>query len=245
VQNNKGANLYVEKGATPVYARWAIVLPPRVERVAPAQLSGSPLLSTVMVTSVLAGSRNREIFNCTLPSGFVTVLARVQGTGGLRVAWSHEHARHQTHLRRGPPNPDEMGVGKNQVPACVRGHAFAQRERRCFPKRTHRFCGKAQGETHHAKRFFGTLHSRLGRLVRRAYSFSKSVERHLDAIHRFSVPITSASNSQHWVNHHRIFLHITTVPWSCCKGKVYGSIPYFTAIYVVISPPGIEPGSKV
>ena len=35
-----------------------------------------------------------------------------------------------------------------------------------FPPRTHRFCGKAEGETNHAERWFGTLRSRLGRLVR-------------------------------------------------------------------------------
>ena len=54
-----------------------------------------------------------------------------------------------------------------------------------FPQRTHRFCGKQEGETNHAERCFGTLRSRLSRLVRRTYSFSKKVERHLDAIHLF------------------------------------------------------------
>ena len=54
-----------------------------------------------------------------------------------------------------------------------------------FPQRTHRFCGKEEGETNHAERWFGTLRARLGRLVRRAYSFSKSVDRHLEAIHLF------------------------------------------------------------
>ncbi len=54
-----------------------------------------------------------------------------------------------------------------------------------FPQRTHRFCGKEEGETNHAERWFGTLRARLSRLVRRAYSFSKSVERHLEAIHLF------------------------------------------------------------
>jgi insertion element IS1 protein InsB len=56
-----------------------------------------------------------------------------------------------------------------------------------FPKRTHRFCGKEQGETNHLERWFGTLRARVSRLVRRAYSFSKRVERHLDAIHLFIV----------------------------------------------------------
>ena len=54
-----------------------------------------------------------------------------------------------------------------------------------FPARTPRFCGKEQGETNHAERFFGTVRSRLGRLIRRTYAFSKKVERHLDAIHLF------------------------------------------------------------
>ena len=54
-----------------------------------------------------------------------------------------------------------------------------------FPKRTHRACGKEEGETNHVERWFGTLRARVSRLVRKAYSFSKSVENHLDAIHLF------------------------------------------------------------
>lgn len=54
-----------------------------------------------------------------------------------------------------------------------------------FPRRTHRFCGKEEGETNHAERFFGTLWTRVGRLVRRTYAFSKNVERHLEAIRLF------------------------------------------------------------
>ena len=54
-----------------------------------------------------------------------------------------------------------------------------------FPQRTHRFGGKEEGETNHAERFFGTIRARLSRLVRRTYSFSKRVERHLEAIHLF------------------------------------------------------------
>ena len=54
-----------------------------------------------------------------------------------------------------------------------------------FPVRTHRCCGKEQGETCHVERWFGTLRARLSRLVRRAYSFSKCAENHLDAIHLF------------------------------------------------------------
>ena len=44
---------------------------------------------------------------------------------------------------------------------------------------------KEDGETNHAERSFGTLRTRVSCLVRRACSFSKSVDRHLDAIHLF------------------------------------------------------------
>lgn len=54
-----------------------------------------------------------------------------------------------------------------------------------FPARTHRSCGKEAGETCHVERWFGTLRARTSRLVRRAYSFSKSAENHLDALHLF------------------------------------------------------------
>lgn len=56
---------------------------------------------------------------------------------------------------------------------------------KAFPQRTHRFCGKEEGETTHAERWFGTVRARLSRLVRRTYSFSRKVERHLDAIRLF------------------------------------------------------------
>ena len=52
-------------------------------------------------------------------------------------------------------------------------------------RRTHRCCGKEEGETCHVERWFGTLRARTSRLVRRAYSFSKNAENHLDAIHLF------------------------------------------------------------
>ena len=54
-----------------------------------------------------------------------------------------------------------------------------------FPRGTHRSCGKEEGETCHVERWFGTLRARTSRLVRRAYSFSKNAENHLDAIHLF------------------------------------------------------------
>ena len=54
-----------------------------------------------------------------------------------------------------------------------------------FPARTHRGCPKAEGETCHVERWFGTLRARVSHLVRKAHSFSKHPENHLDAIHFF------------------------------------------------------------
>ena len=55
------------------------------------------------------------------------------------------------------------------------------------PQRTHRFCGKEEGETNHTERWFGPLRARVSHLVRRSYSFSKRVGRHFEAIHLFVV----------------------------------------------------------
>ena len=65
-----------------------------------------------------------------------------------------------------------------------------------FPARTHRCCGKEEGETNHVERWFGTLRARVGRLVRRAYSFSKCPARHLDAIHCFIATYNLAIKEQ-------------------------------------------------
>ena len=54
-----------------------------------------------------------------------------------------------------------------------------------FPARTHRCCAKVEGETCHVERWFCTLRQRVSRLVRKALSFSKHAENHLDAIHLF------------------------------------------------------------
>ena len=78
---------------------------------------------------------------------------------------------------------------REQVPADYRRRAtrsdFWLAYEGAFPALTHRFSGKEEGEANHAERFFGTLRSRLSRLVRKAYSFSKRIERHLEAIHFF------------------------------------------------------------
>ena len=54
-----------------------------------------------------------------------------------------------------------------------------------FPARTHRACGKEEGETNHIERWFCTLRQCAGRLVRRTLSFSKSAIRHEEAIRLF------------------------------------------------------------
>ena len=62
-------------------------------------------------------------------------------------------------------------------------------------------CGKEEGETNHVERWFGTLRARLSRLVRRAYSFSKNAENHLDAIHLFITTYNLAFNSKRHTEH--------------------------------------------
>ena len=54
-----------------------------------------------------------------------------------------------------------------------------------FPKRTHRLCGKAEGETCHVERWNCTLRQRLGRFVRRTLSFSKCDRMHEIALRLF------------------------------------------------------------
>ena len=68
---------------------------------------------------------------------------------------------------------------------CATRSDFWEAYRAAFPAETHRCCGKQEGETNHVERWFGTLRARTSRLVRRAYSFSKNAENHLDAIHLF------------------------------------------------------------
>ena len=65
-----------------------------------------------------------------------------------------------------------------------------------FPRRTHRSCGKGDGETCHVERWFGTLRARTSRLVRRTYSFSKHAENHLDAVHLFITTYNLAIQQQ-------------------------------------------------
>lgn len=86
------------------------------------------------------------------------------------------------------------------LPKGYRGRAtrsdFWEAYAAAFPRRTHRSCGKEEGETCHVERWFGTLRARLGRLVRRAYSFSKSAENHLDAIQLFITSYNLAIQQQ-------------------------------------------------
>ena len=68
--------------------------------------------------------------------------------------------------------------------------------RAAFPTRTHRACGKHEGETNHVERWFCTLRQRASRLVRKALSFSKCAENHLDAIHLFIASYNLAIQQQ-------------------------------------------------
>ena len=54
-----------------------------------------------------------------------------------------------------------------------------------FARRTHRLCGKAEGETNHVERWNCTLRQRLGRFVRRTLSFSKCERMHEMALRLF------------------------------------------------------------
>ena len=68
---------------------------------------------------------------------------------------------------------------------CATRNDFWDSYATAFAASTHRCGGKEEGETNHVERWFGTLRARTSRLVRRAYSFSKHAENHLDAIHLF------------------------------------------------------------
>ena len=68
---------------------------------------------------------------------------------------------------------------------CATRSDLWQAYRAAFPARTHRCCAKHEGETCHVERWFCTLRQRVSRLVRKALSFSKCAENHLDAIHLF------------------------------------------------------------
>ena len=54
-----------------------------------------------------------------------------------------------------------------------------------FPRRTHRCCDKAEGETCHVERWNCTLRQRLGRFVRKTLSFSKCEQMHEVALRLF------------------------------------------------------------
>ena len=57
-----------------------------------------------------------------------------------------------------------------------------------FPRRTHRSCGKEEGETCHVERWNNTLRQRLGRFVRKTLSFSKCERMHELALRWFIHP---------------------------------------------------------
>lgn len=54
-----------------------------------------------------------------------------------------------------------------------------------IPSKRHRAVGKETGKTNYIERFNNTLRQRVGRLVRKALSFSKSLENHIGAVWYF------------------------------------------------------------
>lgn len=60
-----------------------------------------------------------------------------------------------------------------------------------LPKEQHQPCGKEEGETNHIERFNLTLRQRIGRLVRKTLSFSKSILMHLIVFRLFLVQYNS------------------------------------------------------
>lgn len=83
-------------------------------------------------------------------------------------------------------------IGKRDIQTCRRlwlSIPAAYRKKRCFtdfwqayaavlPEDKHTATDKGEGETCHIERFNNTLRQRVGRLVRRTLSFSKSEEMH-------------------------------------------------------------------
>jgi IS1 family transposase len=54
-----------------------------------------------------------------------------------------------------------------------------------LPSKRHQAVGKDSGKTNYIERFNNTLRQRVGRLVRKALSFSKKLENHIGAIWYF------------------------------------------------------------
>ena len=95
------------------------------------------------------------------------------------VAWTlgDRSAQGAADLRTSLPPRHRRGATRSDL---WRAHRAA------FPARTHRCCAKKDGETSPVERWFCPLRQRVGRVVRKAPSFSKRPENHLDAIHLFS-----------------------------------------------------------
>ena len=86
----------------------------------------------------------------------------------------------------------ELGARKlwNSLPSVYRQCAVAFTDfwsayGAVFPRQRHRAVGKETGKTSYIERFNNTLRQRVSRLVRKTWSFSKSVENHIGAIWYF------------------------------------------------------------
>ena len=89
----------------------------------------------------------------------------------------------------GDRSADSARALRERIPPAYRCRAtrsdFWLAYEEAFPGRTHRMCGKDEGQTNHAERFFCTLRQRLGRFVRKTLSFSKNDRMHELALRLF------------------------------------------------------------
>ena len=71
-----------------------------------------------------------------------------------------------------------------------------------FPERTHRCCGKSDGETCHVERWFGTLRARTSRRVRRRIPFPSTLKITWMPSSSSSPPTTSPLNGKQRLGNH-------------------------------------------
>ncbi len=69
-----------------------------------------------------------------------------------------------------------------------------------LPSKRHRAVGKETGKTSDVERFNNTLRQRVSRLVRKTFSFSKSVENHIGAIWYFIHDYNPSLLVQHYLD---------------------------------------------
>ncbi len=71
---------------------------------------------------------------------------------------------------------------------------------RVLPTEQHRPCTKKEGQTNHIERFNLTLRQSVGRLVRKALSFSKKIRPHIYALRLFFVTYNKRAAKRYQTN---------------------------------------------